>query len=229
MSLGVSAALSTLVVAGLVGFWQRLVLTAFHPQSGTCPVTWAPTGTSTSPSGTCLRTSPPSAPISSLPAISSATTTCCGCPLRHALTWVGRRPTTTASLWNSKTKPPWRSTVLAVTLQVGGQGLQGPQLLLSAISHRSRGENSSGPSALGRGCRGLLRGGVSAGQAPQSAHPGLVGRPSGDSFSEAVLARAGSRPGVGQYIRTGVCVCSVRGAGHSELGRQHHPAVSPRQ
>lgn len=137
MSLGISAALSTLVVASLIGFWQQLVLTAFHPQPGTCPVTRTPAGTSTSPLGTCLRTSPPLAPISSLPAISSATTTCCGSPLRHALTWVGRKPTTTASSWNLKTKPPWRLTVPAVTLQVGGQGLQGPQLLVSAISHHS--------------------------------------------------------------------------------------------
>lgn len=130
---------------------------------GTRPVTWTPAGTSTSPSGTCLRTSPPSAPISSLPATSSATTTCCGCPLRHALTWVGRRPTTTASSWSLKTKPPWRSTVPAVTLQVSGQGPRGPRPLVSAISHHPLALTppGSGPSTLGRGHRGLLRGGVS--------------------------------------------------------------------
>lgn len=200
MSLGVSAALSTWVVAGLVGFWQQLVLTASHSQPGTHPVTSTPAGTSTSPSGTCPRTSPPLAPISSLPATSSATTTCYGCPLRHALTWVGGRPMTTASSWSLKTKPPWRLTVQAVTLQVGGQGLQGPRLLVSAVSHHCLAVRtpSGGPSALDRGCRGPSRGGVSAGRACRP--------PSSGSFSAVVLAGAGSEPGLGQCVRTGVCV-----------------------
>lgn len=98
-----------------------------RPFPGADPVPSA--GTSTSPLGTCPKTSPPSAPTSSLPATCSATTTCSGCPPRRALTWAARRPTTIASSWSSTTRPAWRSTVRAATPRVGARGTGGPRLL----------------------------------------------------------------------------------------------------